>query len=258
MVYSRKLIRRIRIVSPYRDASYLMPTFYERIDKQIRSKLVTLIIIDGKAQTGKSTLARSICEHYCGKEYKRFYTIQEILDYLKGWAKKIIKYNPDGSYYLDQKELDQIQNRWLLFEEPQLEASRQEYWSERNLILQSITSSYGFLHNPLIMTLPNIKGITDMVMTNISLRITVRAWENSLGNMVRKAYIRLPEFNEMKNKWYWTTVQHHTIPFIEADPLYNAEKAHNFFVNQLDKWNNSLIFGKKSIENTPYCPKELQ
>jgi len=192
-----------------------------------------MIIIDGKAQTGKSTLGDHIARKY-DPNYKLVYTVEEILEYLH-FLKDL--------WFSGRKE--EIYNKWIFWDEPQLETPKQEYWSQRNQIIQAFTSSFGFLHNHLVLALPNVKGLSDMVLTNISLRFSVVSFLNKKKEIIRKAYVKMPMYNEMKRRFYWTTVEEHTIPEWLMTKEYYDAKANNFFNTQLNKWDVKLKYEPK-------------
>ena len=212
--------------------------FFNRIDENIFLGKPTIILIDGKSQTGKSTFARWLCMQY-DKKYLTVFQIEKILTYFLGLA--IPYYN---------NEMDKIYNRWLLIEEPQLEVPRQEFWSTRNLILQGVTSSYGFTRNNVVMTLPNIKGISEMIYTNITFRISIDSKLDKDKNIVRKAYNKKPVWIERRNKYRWVLVERFTIPKIELpdEKEYKLLKADNFFKTQLPKWIDKLSIDKPKIK----------
>lgn len=226
----------LKITRLYEDTGRRFPNWQKRIEQQLKLGRINMIIVDGKAQTGKSTLARYIAKKYDDK-FVQIFQVEEILTYLeklKGW------------WYAGQH--DKIYNKWIFFDEPQLETPKQEFWSQRNMVIQAFTSSFGFLHNHLIMALPNIKGLSDVILTNISMRITVKSYLGKSEDIIRKGYIKLPIWNEFKQKFFWVSVEDFTIPTIEEDCQYIADKADNFFNNQLEKWKNKLKIKPKVNE----------
>lgn len=212
-------------------------THLSRIDRNMRLGLPNVIVIDGQAQTGKSTLARSIALKY-DKNFKLAFTTEDILNYLKECA---------NEYY--NGNFKNILGKWIFFDEPQLDVPRMEFWSARNRIIQAVTSSFGFLKNNLIMALPNIKGLSDIVITNITMRVTVRCFELSDHTPIRKAYFKKVIWSEFKNKWYWKTYENHTIPYIIPDVNYDLNKADNFFKTQLTKWRTDMRLERKTYYN---------
>jgi len=223
----RPVITKLWIRPLFADSGVKFPTLDERINEILALGRINMIIVDGKAQTGKSTLAREIAARR-DKKYITIFRIEELIEYLK--KARELWFSGNAA---------EVMNHWVFFDEPQLEAARQEYWSNRNLILQAFTSSFGFLHNHLIMALPNIKGLADNVLTNISLRMSVMSYIKD-GKIVRKAYVKKPIFAERKNKFLWVTVQDFVIPHIEKDANYDDAKAHNFFDFQVKKWEDRM------------------
>ncbi len=221
------VLRKLGIAGLYKSKRGHYPNYYERINQILRLKRINMIVIDGKAQTGKTTLARSICKKY-DKNYKILFTIEDFLNHLESCKELYLA----GEYR-------KVYGRWLLFDEPQLETPKQKFWSVRNQIIMAITSSFGFLHNHLVMALPNVKGLQDIVLTNISLRIRVESYLKS-NNIIRKGFVKIPIFAEMKQKFIWINVEINTIPLIEEDKEYDKNKAVNFFDNQLTKWRKDL------------------
>lgn len=215
-----------------------LPNFYNRIDKIRYTNLINMIIIDGKSQTGKSTLAKNICEKY-DPNYITVFTIEELLSYLEK-----CKENEDTN-----------QGRFIFFDEPELEVNRNEWWTDRNRVLTFILSSFGFLHNNIVMALPNIKGLSDIILTNISLRISVKAdYDEFKKRIVRKAIIKKAIWSDMKNKFIWITTEIHTIPDIEKDMNYEQLKRHNFYDVQLPKWRSQINKNNdiKEFTKSPY------
>ena len=190
-----------------------------------------MILIDGKSQMGKSTVADYIASRY-DSEYRLVYTVEDYLNYLTELRDKWQK----GLY-------NECQYRWVFWDEPQMEIPRTQFWSERNSIIQSITSSFGFLKPSLVMALPNIKGLSDMVMTNVLFRMTIQAKLDKDKNIIRKAWIKTCYFDERRNKFGWRLVEEHTIPRLQdimQDKNYADQKIYNFFNTQLNKWREKL------------------
>ena len=213
-----------RTISNFLQTGQDMPSFYRRIQKTMNTRLINMIIITGKSQTGKSTLARKICEEF-DKDYITVFTVEEFLEVLE-------KAKDDELSYT---------NKFLFFDEPELEVSRNEWWSNRNKVLTFILSSFGFLHLNIVMALPNIKGLSDIILTNINLRIDVKADYNEFKKeIVRYGFIKKAIWSDMKNKFIWVTVEAHKIPTIERDEKYELGKRHNFFDVQLPKWREDI------------------
>jgi len=129
------------------------------------------------------------------------------------------------------------------------------------MIIESFTSSFGFLKQNIILCLPNIKGLSDIVLTNISMRITVRSFlqkKYGRSGVIRKGYVKIPLWDERHNKFLWTTVEEYTIPDIADDIAYNVKKARNFFDNALDDWQKRLNTEAKIKPYTPYLPRDWQ
>lgn len=209
-------IRSFPIVSPYSEAPLKFDNFWTRIDKILKMQSVNIILIDGRTQTGKSTFAEHIARHY-DKDYKIFFTVKDLVNYFKNFE----------------------YNRWIILEEPQLEANRMRFWDERNMVMAMFVSAFGFTKNNLIMTLPALKGIADILLTNISLRITIVNHLNFKDEVVREAYIKKPVFNAKRDKWIWVTTEQHNIPTLPIDAGYLEKKKINFD-EKLTEWNNRL------------------
>ena len=225
-----------RTLSDFAQSGMNYPTFKKRIEKREKAGLINMIIIDGKSQTGKSTLARSICTKY-DPYYVTVFTIEELLNYLEQ-----CKENEDSQY-----------GKFIFFDEPELEVSRSEWWTDRNRVLTFILSSFGFLHNNIVMALPNIKGLSDIILTNISLRINVKAdYDDFHKKIVRKAFIKKAVWSDMKNKFIWITTEIHTIPEIEKDIKYELSKRNNFYNIQLPKWKQQINKKNQIKEFDPY------
>lgn len=209
-------IRHFPIISPYQEQDLRLPRWRDRINKILKLKSVNVIVIDGRTQSGKSMLGQYIAREY-DPDFKTFFTVQEILDYFKHFE----------------------YGRWVLFEEPQLEANRMRFWDERNLIMSMFISAFGFTGNSLIMTLPSLKGISDMLLVNISLRMTVISDLDKNDNIKRIAFIKKAIYNVRREKYMWTTVENYEIPRLEVDQNYLARKKINFDM-KLEEWNKRL------------------
>lgn len=227
-MYERFVAKRPRMISPYAKREINIPNFYNRINNNTILTGVNIILIDGRGQVGKSTLGDEIAGKY-DPEYDLCYTTKDIVEHFKKLREK-----------WKNGEIEDCLYRWIFWDEPQLEIPRMRFWSERNLMIQALTSSFGFLKPSLILALPNVKGISDMIVTNILFRITVKVGFDRDKKIVRKGYIKLPKFNEIKNKFYWTTAEIYTIPELtkvtEKNSDYMKRKMENFFNTQLSKW----------------------
>jgi len=224
------VLRGIKFTQLYKSSGERYPTFWQRINEIRELERVNMIIVDGKAQTGKSTLAQYIAKHY-DINHKTVFTVKEILDYVKEIGEV---------YFNDYERWKTLRYKWVFWDEPQLEAVRNEWWSQRNTVIQLITSSYGFLKLNLIMALPNIKGLSDIILTNISMRISVKSVLDFNRKIKRIATIRKPFFLEHRNKFVWIAVETFNIPDIPMDLKYENDKAHNFFKVQLPAWHERL------------------
>lgn len=209
-------IKSFPIISPYKEQDVRISNWRERIDEILKLHSVNVILIDGRTRSGKSRLAKFIA-YERDPNFKRFWSIKDIISYAFNFEN----------------------DRWIILEEPQLEANRLRFWDDRNLVLSMFISAYGFTNNHLIMTLPNIKGISDMLLTNVSLRITVVARLNNKDQIVRKAYFKKALWNEKRQKYIWTTVEEFTIPNIDDDPNYEEDKRKNF-MEKLKEWDKRL------------------
>jgi len=238
-------VMKLKITHPFEETGQTMPDFYRRIDNNILEGKPTIIIIDGKTQSGKSTLARKICIRY-DPNYRRFFTIKNFIDFLneiKGKCK--LTYDDTGKLIFAEIP-EEYKHIWILFDEVELEAPVENMWKNRNKVLTSITSGFGFLKQNLILTLPDLTGISKRIYKNITFRISTRSYLNSFKTITRKAFIKIPIYDDNKNKYFWVTVEDHAIPFIAEDNIYNAEKTHNFFFQQLPNWDKDI---NKTFEN---------
>jgi hypothetical protein len=249
MVY----FRTVGLHSPYGRETPKFPNFYRRIEKRIKLGLINILIIDGQTQTGKSTLGRKICSSY-DSTYTKIFTVKDFLDYFFK-CKEDLGINESGQI-TKPENISKVWNKWILFDEIEVEANRMEFWSEKNVVLMYIVSSFGWLHNHIVMTLPNIKGLSEIILTNLTMRITVKADEGKTGEIRRMAYIKKPIWSDMKNKYIWVTIEHHSIPLIEKDQSYEDGKANNFFNVQLVSWkakiDKKLGLGIRPAIDDPY------
>lgn len=212
------------------------PSFWERIEYIKELKRINIIVIDGKAQTGKSTLARYIAKRY-DPDPIRVWTLEQLMDYLE-MAEKL--------YYSGR--FAEILNKFIVMEEPQLDSPKQEFWSARNAVIQAITSSFGFLKNHLILALPNIYGLSNTVYTNITLRMSVYSKLDKNRKIVRFANIQKPIWSDFKHKFYWRSVENYKIPELEEEKGYIDEKANNFFKIHLKRWKEKLKYDPFQIK----------
>lgn len=228
------IVKRINITSPYQEPNIRIRNFLERIDYVRLLEMINLIAITGKSQSGKSTFARWICEKY-DRHYVTVFTVEDILNYID----KIKKL-----YYDDMEEWKRMRWKWIFWDEPQLEIDKTEFWSQRNIVLGMLTSSYGFLKQNMVVALPNLRKLSDNLLTNLTYRIDMKAVLGRNREIIRKAYFKKPIYIERKNKYGWTTFQQITVPFIEEDKKYDKAKADNFFNTQLPMWRKRVDIEK--------------
>jgi len=217
-----------------------LPNFYHRIDENIQTTGVNIVLIEGKSQTGKSTLAKHIAERY-DPNYTLVYTVDDVLNRIRElkdlWFARRYK---------------MCKYRWLFWDEPECEIPKAQFWSERNSVIQSITSSFGFLKPSLVMALPNIKGLSDLIITNVLLRISISA-KLKKGKIIRKGWVRTSYFDERRQKFRWRLVEEHTIPILEditKDRVYMKAKVNNFFNTQMERWQNKI--NKQNRSEMPF------
>jgi hypothetical protein len=193
--------------------------YQRRIYNREKAGLINMIIIDGVSQSGKTTFGREICRAN-DKNYVTIFSVTELLNFIKS-CKETSEY---GKY------------KWILYDEPELDVDRANWFDERNKVLAFILSSYGFLHLNIVMCLPNIRRLSDTILTNISMRISIKTDYDELKNTIsRRALIKKAVYSEYKNKFIWITVEFHRIPAIEKDTEYEARKRSNFY-DRLPVW----------------------
>jgi hypothetical protein len=224
---------RLHITPLFADFGGNFPTINDRIRECKATGLVPLIIIDGKSQTGKSTLAKKICGEY-DPNFKLVFTVEDVVEYMEEL----------GELYNAGKIEDAL-NRVMFWDEPQGDITK-KFWDERNEIIQQITSMWGFLKPMLVMALPNVSGLSDIILTNMLMRISIKArLDKTDGTIIRKAYVRIPWEDMKRNKWRWTItpVEVYTVPKLEditQDKGYMDRKVNNFFNTQMTKWKTKL------------------
>lgn len=91
-----------RTLTDFQNTGHSISNFYRRIEKTMNTHLINMIVITGKSQTGKSTLARTICAKY-DAEYTTVFTIEDLLNYLEK-----CKENESS-----------VRNKWIFFDEPE-------------------------------------------------------------------------------------------------------------------------------------------
>lgn len=240
-------IKRIKIRHVWNKIEEKIPDLFQRINDNIMQKAPTVILIDGKTQTGKSTLARYICSRY-DPNYTTIFTVEDFLKYLNFLYSKLE--NIDGELMLPK----QYCYKWILFDEVELETPSQKFYADKNIVLQSIIAGFGFLKQNMIMTLPDLRGISELLYINITMRISVKRFLNYNKEIVRTAFIKIPLYNDNKRKYWWINVQASKIQPIETDKVYNTNKTKNFFETQLPKWTTQL---KINSSDDDYKPKGL-
>ena len=204
-----------------------------------------MIVIDGKSQSGKSTLARHICKVF-DPEYTTVFTVKELLEYLERCSE---------TYYNDMENYrkSSIWGKFILFDEIEIAVSKARFWEERNQVLTKIISSYGFLKQSIICTLPNIRGLTDLILTNLNFRIHVKAdFNEKHGKIFRTGFIKKAVWSDYKNKFIWITTEIHHIPWIEKDWTYEKRKADNFFKDSLPQWRKEILNAEKKGDRGVY------
>ena len=233
MVY-KNIIQRYDLRSPYAMPELHMPNFWQRIDAQLMMKKNIIIAVDGKPRSGKSYFGKHLCEHYAGKGYITIFTLSGLISLLKSG----------------------FNNGWVLFDEIEMEAPSTEYKSTPNLVLKLIMSSYGYKNIQLVMTTPSISFVDASLRHLLTFRVSVGCYANK-EKIVRKAYVKLPYFNEMKNKWSWNCVEEYTIPQIPVDGEYETAK-HGNFTAQLDLLENRLSSHHHDAESDVYRLRKLK
>jgi len=232
----------LAITLPFQHDSFEFPDFWKRIDENIAMGRPTIIPIDGKSQTGKSTVARLICRTYASI-YHRFFTVDSLINYLSECGSKC-KFTFNSNHRPIKVFVPpELYKQWFLFDEIQLEAPDEKRYTDRNLVLLAITSGFGFLKPNLIMTMPDLTGISRKVYKNITFRMSTTAHLGPHREIVRDAWIKTAIYDDNKNRYFWRTVEKYRIPVIketEDDRIYDSEKAHNFFHVQLEKWKSQM------------------
>lgn len=233
---------KLRVTHPFSQSDFEFPDYHQRIDDNLTMRRPTIILIDGKSQTGKSELARMVCSEY-DPDYKRFFTVDELLDYLSEIAKKCEFIRDKNGKLIDVRVPPEYMRRWYLFDEVQMESPDEDRYKNRNKVLVSIAGGFGFLLPGFIMTLPDLTGISRKLYKNITFRISTMSKLNRNREIERTAFIKLAIYDDNKNRYFWRTVEINKIPFIKESEdrrIYHAEKTHNFFVTQLDKWRGEM------------------
>jgi hypothetical protein len=222
MMYKPKKAN-LRKLRDFQKNDFGIDGYLRRIKRREKAGLINMIIIDGISQSGKTTFGRSICEVF-DPNYVTIFKIRELMKFLRELKSR-------GEYK------DYV---WVLIDEPQNEVDKNEWWDQRNKALTKIMSSYGFQHVNVVMCLPNVKRLSDSILTNLSLRISVVANFNERTNeIVRKAFIKKAMWSDKKNKHIWITTEVHTIQDIPKNEEYEKRKR-DVYYNNLEEWDKEL------------------
>jgi hypothetical protein len=197
-----------RMTDPFANTRVEIAGVFDRIDSYLRMKKVCIILVDGQIQNGKSTFARWLVSKYDSSP-EIIFTAEKLLEYLNN--------NIDNP---------KIQNKWILFDELELQAGSTEFRTDRNFVIRAVISSFGYLHNHLIMTCPSMKGIDAQVREMINWRITIRTYEYK-KQLIRKAYVKKPYWDK-NEKMKWLTFEELKIPIVERSLDYETNKINNF------------------------------
>jgi hypothetical protein len=246
-------ILKLQITKLMSDAVDDLPLYSELIADRFFMRLPIAILCDGGSQVGKTVWCKKeLCERY-DKHYLTMWEIDDFLNYYDGIESEleIEKTAIDGTektlYHVPKKYI----GRWILFEEPENEVPKSQFWSDRNTIMLKIANTQGFLRNAIVMPLPDIRGLSDLYYKNICFRATINAkCDKQHTEIKRICRIKIPLWNEYRKKYYWDTIHRFYIPYIPEDKIYNSDKIDFFFHKQLSslkeqrgiesKWNNSI------------------
>lgn len=219
---------KLNITPLFHNEKYKYPNYFQRIDECIFLGLLPIIIIDGKSQTGKSTLAKYICRTY-DKNFITTFRMEQILEWL-GWVDE--EWRSGRSY--------NVKGRFIMYDEPQADAPTTDFQSPRNKIVKKFFSMSGMLKIGLVMALPDLLGISKTLYRNILMRISLTV--RKVGNEKRRyGFVKIPFYDEFANKYKWLTVERFPIPELPHDePEYMKLKNENFFDVQLPKWREEM------------------
>jgi len=211
-------------ISPFKSKHfYRQPTIWDRIDTNISLGLPNNIVIEGRAQTGKTTFGRYICLHY-DLNYNLLYSVQDAFKILDNYKAQYFA----GSTAMLWK--------WNLLDEPQLEAPSVKYRDERALALQQIIGSWGELKQNLVLTLPDMGDIGKRFYRNLTYRIQMSVKKNKqTGEREYIAIFYRPYKPIWINTWKWLRIGKFIVPNVEKDVDSLERKMDNFFNDKLGR-----------------------
>ena len=222
-MFNNPVLQRFDIKSPYSMGTFRGLTYRERINIRINRGLICETLIDGISQSGKSTKGEMLCKEY-DPNYTLVQTVEDIIRYVEN-LKRLYK---QGKY-------NRVFNRWILWDEPEAEVPKQQFWDDRNIIADQMVSTWGFLKQHLVLCLPDTSKIR--ITPNILMKISVVV-KGRKPNLKRTGYVRLPFFNQKTQKWGWTLnpVEQFNIEEYKFSESYEKRKVDFFFNNLVPRW----------------------
>jgi hypothetical protein len=239
-------IRNFKIGSPFNSFKPQIKKVDQRISDVIEKGLINVIFVDGRSQSGKSTYADNKIKCW-DPNYTLVYNAEDIFKLLERY-KTLLKIDSEG-HIGKPENINLILWKWILFEEPQNQLSK-KFWDERTTIITQLTSTWGFLKNQLVLTMPDCAGLPKIptIMINLTCKITIKMF---LKNHVkiRRYYVYIPHKNYRTENYFWgSAVESGLIPELQLSPEYFEKKYHNFFNVQMKKWEEDLHIERRKNE----------
>jgi len=224
-----------RAKSPFNSKDdFIEPKIWDRINENISCGKINTIAIEGASQTGKSTFGTMICEHY-DKNYGIWYNTEDVfatMDFFKDEYERLTSENPDLPI---MEAIKPLMFKWYLFEEPDAEASKIKWRSERTQAIIRIINMYGFLKIGMVLCMPDMDELGSGFFRNLTYRVFITLRKRQ-GKIVRKATFYRPYKPVGQPKWKWYGIGEYEIPELKLSNEYFKKKLHNFFDDKLQRY----------------------
>lgn len=239
-------IKKLKIGSPFRHWKPQIKRIDQRIEDVIEKGLINIIFVDGRSQSGKSTWADDKIKQY-DPNYTLVYNAEDIFKLLDRY-KTLLHVDSEG-HVGKPENINLILWKWILFEEPQNQLSK-KFWDERTTVITQLTSTWGFLKNQMILTMPDCAGLPKIptIMINLTCKVTIKIFLKN-HKKIRYYFVYIPHKNYKTENYFWgSAVESGPIPELELTKEYFEKKYHNFFNVQMKQWENNLHIERRKGE----------
>lgn len=236
--------------SPFRsNDAWRQPSIFDQINENNACGMINFVPVEGRSQSGKSTLGWWICTRYDPSPVL-VYTADELLDLMDNYTRRFEAGDRTMLY------------KWVMFDEPQQEAFNKRESDARADAIVQVVNGFGFLKQNLCVCLPDLGEIGKHIYTtNLTIRIVIKV-RRKHGQVYRTGYVYQGSKPIWETKWKWYDKGYFRIPWIDLPAGYMPRKTDNF-KDKLGRWRDDLErlkrlerrrLGKKEYD--PYAPPE--